>query len=146
MEHWQTLTFMAGFRQTGIVAPILIKGAMNGEACLAYIKRCLTTHSAQEGHRLRQRPLPKVAGVEEAIEARGEELRCLPKYSPDLIQLNCYSIPSRHCCARRPSAHSMGCSDALAPSFEDSSLPNAQAILGTPAMIHNDRDMLGVLA
>ena len=58
------------------------------------------------------------------------------------IQLNWYSIPSRRCCARRPSAQSTGCSDAFAPSFEDSSLPNAQAILGTPAVIHYDRDVL----
>jgi IS5 family transposase len=42
----------------------------------------------------------------------------------------------------RMSAQSTGCSDAFAPSFEDSSPPNAQAILGTPAMIHYDRDVL----
>src|SRR5258708_18435731 len=27
--HWETVTFIAGLRQTGIVAPMLIKGAMN---------------------------------------------------------------------------------------------------------------------
>src|ERR1700730_7104363 len=32
MGHWETVTFIAGLRQTGIVAPMLIKGAMNGEA------------------------------------------------------------------------------------------------------------------
>jgi hypothetical protein len=37
MEHWETVTFIAGLRQTGIVAPMLIKAAMNGEAFLAYI-------------------------------------------------------------------------------------------------------------
>ena len=31
MGHWETVTFIAGLRQTGIVAPMLIKGAMNGE-------------------------------------------------------------------------------------------------------------------
>jgi DDE superfamily endonuclease len=41
MGHWETLTFIAGFRRTGIVAPMLIKGAMNGEAFLAYIEQCL---------------------------------------------------------------------------------------------------------
>ena len=30
MGKWETVTFIAGFRQTGIVAPMLIKGAMNG--------------------------------------------------------------------------------------------------------------------
>ena len=27
MGHWETVTFIAGLRQTGIVAPMLIKGA-----------------------------------------------------------------------------------------------------------------------
>ena len=42
MGHWETVTFIAGLRQTGIVAPMLIKGAMNGEAFLAYVEQCLT--------------------------------------------------------------------------------------------------------
>ena len=29
MGHWETVTFIAGLRQTGVVAPMLIKGAMN---------------------------------------------------------------------------------------------------------------------
>ena len=41
MGHWETVTFIAGLRQTGIVAPMLIKGAMNGETFLAYIEQCL---------------------------------------------------------------------------------------------------------
>src|SRR5437879_8253428 len=41
MGHWETVTFIAGFRQSGIVAPMVIKGAMNGEAFLAYIEQCL---------------------------------------------------------------------------------------------------------
>jgi hypothetical protein len=39
MGHWDTVTFIAGLRQTGVVAPMLIKGAMNGEAFLAYIQQ-----------------------------------------------------------------------------------------------------------
>src|SRR6516225_7262247 len=41
MGHWETITFIAGLRQTGIVAPMLIKGAMNGESFLAYMEQCL---------------------------------------------------------------------------------------------------------
>ena len=41
MGHWETVTFIAGLRQTRIVAPMLIKGAMNGEAFLAYVEQCL---------------------------------------------------------------------------------------------------------
>src|SRR5215470_9589559 len=45
MGHWKTMTFIAGFRQTGIVAPMVIKGAMNGEAFRAYIEQCLVPQS-----------------------------------------------------------------------------------------------------
>lgn len=84
MGQWETLTFIAGFRQTGIVAPMVIKGAMNGEAFLAYIEQCLVPT-------LRRRDIVvidnvsfhKVAGVEEAIQAGGAELRYLPQYSPE---------------------------------------------------------------
>jgi hypothetical protein len=40
MGHWETVTFIAGLRRTGIVAPMLIKGAMC-EAFLAYVMQCL---------------------------------------------------------------------------------------------------------
>lgn len=85
MGKWETLTFIAGLRHNGIVAPMVIKGAMNGEAFLAYIEQCLVST-------LRRRDIVvidnvsfhKVAGVEEAIRAAGAELRYLPQYSPDL--------------------------------------------------------------
>jgi transposase len=64
---------------------MMIKGAMNGEEFVAYIEQCLAPT-------LRRRDIVvadnvsfhKVAGVENAIEARGAELRLLPEYSPDL--------------------------------------------------------------
>jgi len=45
MGHWKTMTFIADFRQTGIVAPMVIKGAMNGEAFLAYMNNVWFPHS-----------------------------------------------------------------------------------------------------
>src|SRR3974377_724194 len=41
MGAWETVTFIAGLRQSGIVAPMLIKGAMNGEDFLAYVQKCI---------------------------------------------------------------------------------------------------------
>src|SRR5262245_57748322 len=35
--HWKTITFVAGLRHDGIVAPFVIDGAMNGPTFLAYI-------------------------------------------------------------------------------------------------------------
>src|SRR5215510_11102827 len=85
MGHWETVTFIAGLRQTGIVAPMLIKGAMNGEAFLAYIEQCLApTLRRRDIVAIDNVSFHKVAGVQEAVEARGAELRYLPQYSPDL--------------------------------------------------------------
>ena len=84
MGHWETVTFIAGFRQTGIVAPMLIKGAMNGEAFLAYIEKCLApTLKPKDIVVVDNVSFHKVGGVQEAIQARGAELRYLPQYSPE---------------------------------------------------------------
>src|SRR6476619_6187648 len=85
MGHWETVTFIAGLRQTGIVAPMLIKGAMNGEAFLAYIEQCLVpTLQRRDLVVVDNVSFHKVAGVGEAIRAAGANLRYLPQYSPDL--------------------------------------------------------------
>ena len=85
MGHWETVTFIAGLRQTGIVAPMLIKGAMNGEAFLAYIEQCLApTLRRRDIVVIDNVPFHKVAGAEEAIRDVGASLRYLPQYSPDL--------------------------------------------------------------
>jgi transposase len=85
MGHWETLTVIAGFRKTGIVAPMVIKGAMNGEDFLTYIEQCLVPI-------LKRRDIVvidnvsfhKVRGVAELIAAAGASLRYLPQYSPEL--------------------------------------------------------------
>jgi len=38
---WKTLTFVAALRCEGMTAPMVIKGAMNGEAFVAYVEQCL---------------------------------------------------------------------------------------------------------
>jgi DDE superfamily endonuclease len=68
MGRWETVTFIAGLRQTGVVAPMLIKGAMNGEAFLAYIEQCLVpTLKRRDTVVIDNVPFHKVAGVQEAI-------------------------------------------------------------------------------
>ena len=70
MGHWDTVTFIAGLRQTGVVAPRTIKGAMNGEAFLAYIEQCLVPTLKRRDIVVVDNVLfHKVAGVEEAIQA-----------------------------------------------------------------------------
>src|SRR6201987_3884903 len=85
MGRWETVTVIAGLRQTGIVAPMVIKGAMNGEAFLAYIEQCLVPMLKRGDIVVADNvSFHKVAGVEEAIRAVGASLRYLPQYSPAL--------------------------------------------------------------
>src|SRR6266404_396768 len=98
MGHWETVTFIAGLRQTGIVAPMLIKGAMNGEAFLAYIEQCLVpTLQRRDLVVVDNVPFHKVAGVEELIQAVGGSLRYLPPYSPDLNPIELLFHPLKTC-------------------------------------------------
>jgi transposase len=84
MGHWETVTFIAGLRQTGIVAPMLIKGAMNGEAFLTYLEHFLVpTLKRRDIVILDNVSFHKVTGVQEIIQAAGAELRYLPQYSPE---------------------------------------------------------------
>lgn len=83
--HWKTSTFVAGLRLEGMTAPLVIDGAMNGATFLAYVEQFLAP-TLKPGDLVVMDNLPshKVAGVREAIEARGAQLIYLPPYSPDL--------------------------------------------------------------
>jgi transposase len=83
--HWKTITFLAALRSTGLVAPLVIDGAMNGELFRAYVRQHLTK-DLRPGDLVVMDNLPshKVAGVAEAIRAAGAEVVYLPPYSPDL--------------------------------------------------------------
>ena len=83
--HWKTSTFLAGLRHDRIVAPLVLDGAINGASFRAYIEQFLAP-ALQAGDVVLADNLSshKVAGVREAIEARGASLLFLPSYSPDL--------------------------------------------------------------
>jgi len=83
--YWRTTTFIAGLRSTGLVAPLVLDGPMTGKALLAYVGQFLApTLSKGDVVVLDNLAAHKVAGVREAIEARGASLLYLPPYSPDL--------------------------------------------------------------
>ena len=82
---WKTLTFVAALRSDGMTAPMVIRGAMNGETFLAYVEQCLAPTLARGDIVVMDNVSShKVDGVREAIEAVGATLRYLPPYSPDL--------------------------------------------------------------
>lgn len=83
--HWQTVTFVAGLRHKGMVAPFVLNGAMTGEIFRAYIEQSLApTLKPKDVVIMDNLGAHKVLGIREAIEAVGATLRYLPQYSPDL--------------------------------------------------------------
>jgi transposase len=82
--HWRTTTFVAGLRLGGLDAPLVIDGAMNGAAFLAYVRKVLAP-TLRPGDIVVMDNLGchKGAEVRKAIEATGAELRFLLPYSPD---------------------------------------------------------------
>ena len=39
--HWKTISFVAGLRNDGMVAPFVFDGPMNGPTFVTYIQQCL---------------------------------------------------------------------------------------------------------
>lgn len=83
--HWKTTTFVAALRVDQIAAPCVFDGPIDGASFLAYVEQCLVP-TLRPGDIVVMDNLAshKVAGIKEAIEAVGAELRYLPPYSPDL--------------------------------------------------------------
>ena len=83
--HWKTTTFVGGLRLGGMTAPMVLDGAMDGPAFLAWIEQALVPTLAP-GNIVVMDNLPahKPDAVRIAIEAAGATLRYLPPYSPDL--------------------------------------------------------------
>jgi len=82
--HWKTTTFVAGLRLTGMVAPMVLDGPINGSAFQAYVDQVLVPE-LREGDIVIMDNLGshKGSGVRAAIEAAGAKLLYLPPYSPD---------------------------------------------------------------
>jgi transposase len=82
--HWKTTTFVAGLRNTGMVAPMVLDGPINGEFFQTYVDQVLVPE-LRPGDVVVMDNLGshKGAGIRAAIEAAGANLLYLPPYSPD---------------------------------------------------------------
>ena len=82
--HWRTTTFVGALRLSGMTAPMVTDGPINGEIFQLYVSEFLVP-TLQSGDIVIMDNLGshKGAAVREAIEAAGAELRFLPPYSPD---------------------------------------------------------------
>jgi transposase len=83
--HWLTTTFVAGLRENGIIAPVVMDGPMRGQIFRASVEQMLAPAlSPGDVVVLDNLAAHKVAGVEAAIRAVGATLLYLPPDSPDL--------------------------------------------------------------
>jgi transposase len=82
--HWKTTTFVAGLRTSGIVAPMVLDGPINGHSFQAYVDQVLAPE-LRPGDVVIMDNLGshKGAGIRPAIEAAGASLLYLPPYSPN---------------------------------------------------------------
>lgn len=83
--HWKTTTFVGALTDQGFIAPYVLDGAMDGDVFKAWVEQMLVP-LLRPGDIviLDNLSCHKVAGVREAVTARGAEIRYLPPYSPDL--------------------------------------------------------------
>jgi transposase len=83
--HWKTTTFLAALRVTGLTAPLVVDGAINGALFKAWVEQHLAP-TLRPGDLVVMDNLAshKVAGVHQAIKHAKAEVVYLPPYSPDL--------------------------------------------------------------
>jgi transposase len=82
--HRKTTTLIAGLRMTGMVAPMVLDGPINGDRFEAYVGQVLVP-DLRRGDVVIMDKLSshKRASVRDLIEAVGARLMFLPPYSPD---------------------------------------------------------------
>jgi len=84
-RHWKTLTFIAGPRHDGIVAPCVIDGPINGDSFTAWVEQFLIpTLGPGSIVVIDNRGSHKGSRVRRLLRAAGIKLFFLPSYSPDL--------------------------------------------------------------
>jgi transposase len=83
--HWYATTFVAGLRQSGITAPLVLDRLMTGAAFRADVAQFLApTLAPGDVVVLDNLAAHKVEGIAQAIATAGASLLYLPPYSPDL--------------------------------------------------------------
>jgi transposase len=83
--HWKTTTFVAALRSEGLVAPMVVDGAMNGDLFVAYAEQVLApTLRAGDVVVLDNLASHKRVAAVRAVERAGGSVVYLPPYSPDL--------------------------------------------------------------
>ena len=141
--HWKTTTFVAGLRNTEMVAPMVIDGPINLDAYTAYATQVLVPElSPGDIVIMDNLSSHKGQAIRDVIEAAGADLLFLPPDSPDFNPIEkAFSKLKAHL-RKPPSAQSTACgtqSDASSISTRPRNAP----ITSQPAdTMQHDRKML----
>ncbi len=92
-NYGENVTMLAAIGLGGVSAPMTVNGAVDGDAFLVYVREGLApTLCAGDSVVLDNLGAHRVAGVKEAIEAKGARVEYLPPYSPDFNPIEkCWS-------------------------------------------------------
>ncbi|MBX3423673.1 MAG: IS630 family transposase [Pirellulaceae bacterium] len=83
--HWHTTTVLMGFRSEGTVAPVVVDGPIIGSVFLDWVRQHLIKVLRPKDIIVMDNlSAHKIAGVQEAIEVVGAQVRYVSPYSPDL--------------------------------------------------------------
>jgi hypothetical protein len=99
--HWKTTTFVCALRSTGLAAPLVLDGPVNGAAIQAWVQQILMP-VLRPGDIVVLDNLGshKITGIANAIQAVGAQLRYLPHTASTTTPLS-QSLPiSRPCSGR----------------------------------------------
>ena len=130
--RWQTSTFLAALRVTGLTAPGVFDGAIDGESFRASIEQILVP-TLQPGDIVIADNLGahKVAGIQRVIQAAGATLWYLPPYSPDLNPIELCFAKLRPSFAPLAVAAPRRAGRSSASAWRTSALTNAATLFGT---------------
>ncbi len=125
--HWKTTTFVAGLRRSGLTAPFVLDGPINGVWFQAYVDQVLIP-TLRKGDIVVMDNLGshKGAQVRRAIEAAGANLLYLPPYSPDFNPIEKAFSKLKASCERPPSEPSTASGTGSANYSKPSRQANAQ--------------------
>ena len=141
--HWKTTTLVAGLRLGGLTAPMVIDGAMNGDAFTAYAETFLAPTLAPGDIVIMDNlPAHKVSGARAAIERVGARLLFLPPYSPDFNPIEQASPKSRRSCERPRPGRFTPSKPPSPPRWTRSRRTNAPTTSPTQATSQIDAKML----
>lgn len=139
--HWHTTTFVGALRACRLVAPWVLDGPIKDHVFRAWVQQALLP-VRRPGDIVVMDNLSsyKIAGVQEAIEAAGTQLRYLPPYGPDYNPIEPifakFKILLRKTARRRRSGLSaIVCSITSPPR-------HANVIFAMPAMPNQDETAL----